>query len=185
MAKKTGKANDLVLFLMTVDRDKLWDLSEHKETRTLSQNAYFHRLVGLLAKGEQAAFSRKKNELIMAYGVHEFLRDKNGDLLIEYLPDNDDYKNHETKHYYPTQYGGEVRGVTVRAFLLLIGTHQYTTTDFVHLLECTRNECLGADIPIEEVETLEEKRLMQELRKRADAEKNKGGSNKPRDTGKS
>ena len=184
--KRTGKANDLVLFLMTVDRDKLWDLSEHKETRTLSQNAYFHRLVGLLAKGEQAAFFRKKNELIMSYGVHEFLRDKNGDLFIEYLPDNDDYKNHETKHYYPTQYGGEVRGVTVRAFLLLIGTHQYSTTEFVHLLDCTRNECLGADIPIEEVETLEEKRLMQELRKRADAEqKNKGGSDKPRDKGKS
>lgn len=183
--KRTGKANDLVLFLMTVDRDKLWDLSEHKETRTLSQNAYFHRLVGLLAKGEQAAFSRKKNELIMSYGVHEFLRDKNGDLLIEYLPDNDDYKDHETKHYYPTQYGGEVKGVIVRAFLLLIGTHKYKASEMMHLIECTRNECLGADIPMSEIETLDEKRLMQELRKKADAEqKNESGSNNARSKGK-
>lgn len=175
---KTGTAQDLVMFLMNQDKGKLFDLTEHKEERTLKQNAYFHRLVGLLAKGEQTAFSRKKNELIMQYGVHEFLRDKDGNLIIEYLPDNDDYKNHETKHYFPTQYGGEIRGVIVRAFLLLIGTHQYKTDEMIHLIECTRNECLGADIPMEEIETLDEKRLMQELRRKANAEqKNKGRSN--------
>lgn len=173
--KKTGKANELVLFLMNQDKEKLWDLSEHKERRSLNQNAYFHRLVGLLAKGEQTAFSRKKNELIMQYGVHEFMRDKDGNLIIEYLPDNDDYKNHDTKHYFPTQYGGEVKGVIVRAFLLLIGTHQYNAGEMVHLIECTRNECLGADIPMEEIETLDEKRLMQELRKKANEQANKGG----------
>lgn len=174
---KTGKARDLVMYLMNVDPDFLWDLTPHKEERTLKQNAYFHRLVGLLAKGEQVSVFRKKNELIMQYGVHEFLRDKDGNLIIEYLPDNDDYKNHETKHYFPTQYGGEVKGVIVRAFLLLIGTHQYKAHEMVHLIECTRNECLGADIPMEEIETLDEKRLMQELRRKADAEqKNQGGS---------
>lgn len=166
----TGKPNDLVMWLMQADRDKLYDLTEHKEKRSLSQNAYFHRLVGLLAKGETAKFSRKKNELIMQYGVHEFERDKDGKLIIEYLPDNDDYKDHETKHYYPTQYGGEVKGVIVRAFLLLIGTHQYKAGEMMHLIEATRNECLGSGIPMSEIETLDEKRLMQELRKKADAE---------------
>jgi hypothetical protein len=39
------------------------------------------------------------------------------------------------------------------------------------------NECLGADIPIEEVETLEEKRLMQELRKRAEKENGRNDNN--------
>ena len=181
----TGKPNDLVLYLMQADRDKLYDLTEHKEKRSLSQNAYFHRLVGLLAKGETAKFSRKKNELIMQYGVHEFERDNDGKLIIEYLPDNDDYKDHETKHYYPTQYGGEVKGVIVRAFLLLIGTHKYKASEMMHLIEATRNECLGSGIPMSEIETLDEKRLMQELRKKADAEqKNESGSNNARSKGK-
>lgn len=173
-----GKASELVLFLMRADREKLFELKEYKEKRTLLQNAYFHRLVGLLAKGEQAPFSKKKNELIMQYGVHEFERNKDGSLIIEYLPDNDDYKMHETKHYFPTPYGGEVQGVTVRAFLLLIGTHTYKAPEMVHLIECTRNECIGADIPMEEIETPEEKRLMEELRKYAQKNKGNGDNSK-------
>ena len=180
MEKITGKANDLVLFLMGADRDTLYDLTEHKEKRSLSQNAYFHRLVGLLARGEQSQFFVKKNELILQYGVHEFERDKDGKLIIEYLPDNDDYKRHETKHYFPTQYGGEIKGVVVRAFLLLIGTHKYKANEMVHLIECTRNECLGADIPMSEIETFEEKKLMEELRRQADAQANKSHGNKPK-----
>ena len=170
----TGKALDIISFLMgdNIDKQQLFDISPHVETkkRSLLANNYFHRLVGLLARGEDGSFFRKKNELILHYGVQEFERTKDGELVIEYLPDNDNYKNHETKHYYPTQYGGEIRGVTVRAFLLLIGTHKYLSADMAHLIECTRNECLGCGIPIEEVETFEEKQLMEQLTKRAKEE---------------
>lgn len=170
----TGKPLDIISFLMgdNIDKQQLFDISPHVETkkRSLLANNYFHRLVGLLARGEDGSFFRKKNELILHYGVQEFERTKDGELVIEYLPDNDNYKNHETKHYYPTQYGGEIRGVTVRAFLLLIGTHKYSSADMAHLIECTRNECLGCGIPIEEVETFEEKQLMEQLTKRAKEE---------------
>lgn len=167
----TAKPLELITYLMgdNIDKTMLFDLSPHKEVkkRSLLANNYFHRLVGLLARGEDGSFFRKKNELILHYGVQEFERTKDGELVIEYLPDNDNYKNHESKHYYPTQYGGEIRGVTVRAFLLLIGTHKYSSADMAHLIECTRNECLGCGIPIEEVETFEEKQLMEQLTKRA------------------
>lgn len=174
----TGKALDIVTYLMAADKEKLFDLTEHKEVkkRSLLANNYFHRLVGLLASGEDGSFFQKKNELILHYGVQEFERTKDGELIIEYLPDNDDYKKHEVKHYYPTQYGGEIRGVTVRAFLLLIGTHKYSSGDMAHLIECTRNECLGCGIPREEVETYEEQRLMEELNKRAQADKRSSNS---------
>lgn len=170
----TGKPLDIISFLMgdNIDKQQLFDISPHVETkkRSLLANNYFHRLVGLLARGEDGSFFKKKNELILHYGVQEFERTKDGELVIEYLPDNDNYKNHEVKHYYPTQYGGEIRGVTVRAFLLLIGTHKYSSADMAHLIECTRNECLGCGIPIEEVETFEEKQLMEQLTKRAKEE---------------
>lgn len=178
MEKITGNANDLVLFLMKADREQLWDLTEHKEGRSKKANAYFHRLVGLLAKGEKESFFKKKNELILHYGVQEFEREKDGSLKIAYLPDNEDYKKHEVNHYYPTQYGGEIRGVIVRAFLLLIGTHKYTSGEMAHLIECVRNECLGSGIPRAEVETLEEHELMEELKRRA--QEDKSGSNKTR-----
>jgi hypothetical protein len=170
----TGKPLDIISFLMgdNIDKQQLFDISPHVETkkRSLLANNYFHRLVGLLARGEDGSFFRKKNELILHYGVQEFERTKDGELVIEYLPDNDNYKSHEVKHYYPTQYGGEIRGVTVRAFLLLIGTHKYSSADMAHLIECTRNECLGCGIPIEEVETFEEKQLMEQLLKKAKEE---------------
>lgn len=166
---------DLMLFLMQQPLEKEWLLEEFKEKkkRSLTANNYFHRLVGLLAKGEDGSFFKKKNELILHYGVQQFERNKNGELIIEYLPDDDKYKKHEVKHYYPTQYGGEIRGVTVRAFLLLIGTHKYTSGQMAHLIECTRNECLGCGIPMEEVETFEEKRLMEQLLKSDEKQKNK------------
>lgn len=163
---------DLMLFLMQQPLEKEWLLEEFKEKkkRSLTANNYFHRLVGLLAKGEDGSFYKKKNELILHYGVQEFERTKDGELIIEYLPDNDNYKKHEIKHYYPTQYGGEIRGVTVRAFLLLIGTHKYSSAEMAHLIESTRLECLGCGISREEVETFEEKKLMEELVKRAKEE---------------
>ena len=174
MEKITGKPLDIITFLMgdNIDKQQLFDISPHMEPkkRSLSANNYFHRLVGLLAKGENGSFYQKKNELILHYGVQQFERNKNGDLIIEYLPDNDDYKKHEVKHYYPTQYGGEIRGVTVRAFLLLIGTHQYSSAEMAHLIESTRLECLGCGISREEVETFEEKQLMEQLIKRAKEE---------------
>ena len=163
---------DLMLFLMQQPLEKEWLLEEFKEKkkRSLTANNYFHRLVGLLSKGEDGSFFKKKNELLLHYGVQQFERNKNGELIIEYLPDNDDYKKHEVKHYYPTQYGGEIRGVTVRAFLLLIGTHQYSSAEMAHLIESTRLECLGCGISREEVETFEEKQLMEQLIKRAKEE---------------
>ena len=183
MPQLTGTAIDICKFLLSdnVDKNALWDIEPHKAPHSNQQRKYFHRLVCLLAKGEREKFFTKKNELIRNYGNGKFIYDKEGKPVVEYLPDNDDYKHHETKHYYPLEYGGKVqnaqgKGVVVRAFLLLEGTSSYSISDYLHLIECTRNECIGSDIPMEEVETYEEKRLMEMLREKADAEKQKNKS---------
>lgn len=173
----TGKPSDLVMYLVQADKEKLYDLAEHKEPRTKKANAYFHRLVGLLAKGERAKFFEKKNELILQYGNHELLRDKDGKLLYVLLDDNDEWKSDVEKHYYPTEYKDNFCGVDKRAFVMFAGTSTYSSKDMAHLIDCTREECLGCGIPITEVETYEEKRLMEELRKRADAQAHKSSGN--------
>ena len=176
MADFTGKAVDVVTFLMSdrVDKDQLWDLSTHKEPHTNQQRKYFHRLVGLLARGEQSTFNVKKNELIRHYGNQKFIYDKDGKPIVEYLPDDDRYKYSE-KHYYPLDVGGRIeneqgKGIIVRAFLLLEGTSKFSSKDYVALLEGTRNECLGSGLSLSEVETYEEKRLMDMLRLKANEE---------------
>lgn len=179
METYTGKAIDVVTYLMGdgVDKEQLWDLSPHKEPHSNQQRKYFHRLVGLLARGEQTTFNAKKNELIRHYGNQKFVYDKDGKPIVVYLPDDDSYKYSES-HYYPLQYGGKVenqhgRGIVVRAFLILEGTSKYNISEYIALIEGTREECIGSGIPMSEVETYEEKRLMDMLRLQANAEKDK------------
>lgn len=179
MAEFTGNALQIVTFLMGdgVDKSALWDLSTHKEPHSNQQRKYFHRLVGLLARGEQQTFNEKKNELIRHYGNQKFVYDKEGKPVVVYLPDNDDYKYMEG-HYYPLNYGGKVendkgRGIVVRAFLQLEGTSRYNIKEYLELIDGTRNECLGSGIPMSEVETFEEKRLMDMLRLQAEKEEKK------------
>lgn len=164
----TGKREAMTLFFLALrDNDTVFDLIKHKEKRSLSSNAYFHRLVGLLAKGEKSKFYEKKNELIMQYGNHELLRDKNGKAKYVLLKDDDEYKFDPMYHYYPTQYVDEFRGMQMRAFVMFQGTHEYDSKAMAHLIECTRNECLGCDIPMSEIETPEEKAMFAELQRKA------------------
>ena len=181
MAEFTGKAIDIVSFLMGdgVDKEQLWDLSPHKAPHTNQQRKYFHRLVGLLARGEEMTFNAKKNELIMRYGNGKFVYDKEGKPVVTYLADNDNYKYLEN-HYFPLNYGGKVqnengRGIVVRAFLQLEGVSKYNIQEYITLIDGTRNEAIGSGIPRSEVETYEEKRLMDMLRLKANEEsKNEG-----------
>jgi len=181
MAEFTGTALEVVTFLMNANKEQLWDLSFHKEPHSNQQRKYFHRLVGLLSRGEEKTFNEKKNELIRNYGNGKFIYDKEGKPIVEYLQDDGRYKFSE-KHYYPLDVGGRIengkgRGIIVRAFLLLEGTSKYNVTEYLELIQGTRNECVGSGIPWEEVETFEEKRLMDMLRLKANAEKNQGNIN--------
>lgn len=166
--KFTGNREAITLFILAqTDADKLWDIEPHREPRSKKANAYFHRLVGLLAQGEKAKFYRKKNELIMQYGNHEYLRDKDGKPKYVLLPDNDEYLSDPLYHYCPTQFEDEFRGIKMRAFVIFQGTHEYDSKSMCHLIECTRNECIGCDIPMSEIETPEEKEMFKELVKKA------------------
>lgn len=171
----TGTAEEIAIFLMRQeDRTKLYDISDHKEPRSDRANRYFHRLVGLLAKGEKARFYAKKNELILQYGNQELVRTPEGNPKCHYLPDDDEWKSDPLMHYKPLPYTDTFGKLKVRAFLELKGTKTYNSAEMAHLIECTRDECIGCGIPREEVETPDELRLIKELK---DASQNKGVCN--------
>jgi len=168
-----GTKSQCITYLANIkNEDRRFEIKEYKETRGAKANNYFHRLVGLLAKGEKARFYAKKNELIMQYGNHELERHDDGSLKYEILMDTDSYKSDPIKHYLPTKYTEVFRGMPMRAFCMFKGTHTYSPAEMAHLIDCTRDECLGCGIPQEEVETFEEKRIMEELRRHGEAKRN-------------
>lgn len=178
MSTFTGNREAALLYILgQQDAEMLWDIEPHKEPRSKKANAYFHRLVGLLAKGEKAKFYQKKNELIMQYGNHEFLRDKDGKPKYVLLKDDDEYKADPINHYYPTQYVDEFRGIKMRAFVMFQGTHEYDSKSMAHLIECTRNECIGCDIPMSEIETPEERAMFADLKRKAAENEQKHNAN--------
>lgn len=169
--KLTGTASQIITRLLPLvqeEPEKLFDLTDHKEQRGNKANAYFHRLVGLLAHGSGTRFYEVKNEMILQYGNHEFLRNKEGEIEFDVRPDDDRWKADPIEHYLPTNYGGEICGVRMRVFLKLAGTHTYNTREMYELIQGVRNECLGSDIPLEEVETFEERRLFYDLQNKAE-----------------
>ena len=165
-----GTAAQLITRLLPAvkeDPDKRYELKEYHEKRGLQANAYFHRLVGLLAHGNGSRFYEVKNELILQYGNHKMIRGENGKAVYEILPDDDNYKRSITEHYCPTSYTDEFRGVKMRAFVKMAGTHTYNSKEMAELIDGTRNECAGCGIPWEEIETPEEKRLFYGLQNKA------------------
>ena len=93
-----------------------------------------------------------------------------GKEVYEILPDDDKWKRSATEHYCPTEYVDTFRGVRMRAFVKLTGSHTYTTKEMAQLIEGARNECYGSGIPWEEIETPEEKRLFRGLQIKAKQE---------------
>lgn len=157
--KLIGTPKEISAELWNLPQDKKYELREFRPARTTKENAYFHRLVGLLAKGEHAPESEIKNEMVRAFGNHELVRDEDGKPVYKILPDDGKWKRDEVYHYYPTEYTDTFRGIEVRAFVILKGTRTYNTAEMAYLIACTRDECLGCGIPLEEVETPEEAAL--------------------------
>lgn len=154
-----------IQFIVDKGTDKSYEITLYAETRSKKINRYFHRLVGLLSAGEGTKLFKKKNEIILQYGNQKLERTPDGKPLYEILPDNDDYLHHPTKHYVPTDFVDDFCGVRSRAFCLLRGTHTYSNAEMVRLVELTREECIGCGIPKEEVETPEERRLLEDMKR--------------------
>ena len=68
-----GKCQDLIQYLFEQDRDKLFEIKEYKEKRSLSQNAYAWKLINEI--GNKIGKSKEKVYLQMLkdYGQHEVI----------------------------------------------------------------------------------------------------------------
>lgn len=176
----TGKANELVLWLMQADREKLYDLKEHKEKRSINQNSYYWTLVGKVAQKTKVSSTVIHNQNLRDLGL--VLR-VNDCVVPIYLPDTDEAEetalNAETYHIKPTSQVKEGNcGQVFRCYVMLRGSSSFNVDEMSALLDLMIQEAKAQGI---ETMTPSELAHMREVERNAQA--HKSGSNKPRSKG--
>jgi len=170
----TGNAEQIVVFLMgQQDKEKQWDLSEHKEKRRLTQNAYYWTLVGKVAQKTRIPSAEIHNRNLRDLGLVERM---NGSVIPVYIPDTDEAEKNallsETFHIKPTAQVKEGKDGNYRCYVLLRGSHDMNVEEFSALTDLIVQEAQAQGI---EVLTPNELAHMRELEKMA--EERRGGNN--------
>lgn len=162
----SGKAKELVFMLAKVadTDDRVFDLVEHKEKRSLSQNGYYWSLNGKVADKLRISKSRLHNQMLRDFGQMQFVGDK---CVCMEIPDTDEAEEQvieaTTYHLKPTS-GVMVGkdGITYRVYVMLRGSHEYNTKEMSILLDGLIEEAKGLGIPTLTPDQLAEMRMLGE-----------------------
>lgn len=138
----TGTAREIIDRLLGVMQnvpDKLWDIKEHREKRTLTQNAYYWALLGKMARTLRVSTTELHNRMLRDCSdlIAETFGGKKAYLL---LPDTEETEKKalasETVHIKPTaQTKTLADGIRYRTYVLLKGSHDMTVDEFSALLD--------------------------------------------------
>ena len=151
MQKITKKANEMIMFLAGQPQDSVWDLTEHKEKRSLSQNAYYWKLAGEVAK-KSIKFGANINEIhnrnLRELGLREYINDQP---LCIYLPDTEEAEktalNAESYHLKPTsQTKAGKDGTMFRCYVMLRGSHSFNTEEMSALVDLMVQEAKAVGV---------------------------------------
>jgi hypothetical protein len=139
--KMQQRANTGVKLRMEIDK--------YRERRSLDANAYFHRLVGLLADAERAALGADarsadaiKRDLVLTYGTPAM---EDGEYLFVALP-----KNVTVENYYP--YAKWINDFTAKngkvfsQYQFYKQTHTLDSLEMKRLIDGARQECFDNGI---------------------------------------
>lgn len=139
----TGTPEKLVLWLMGQEKTKLFDVKEHREKRSLTQNAYYWVLNNQLAKKLHISTSRLHN-LMLRECAPPFMIDDH--IAMQPIPDTEAAEaqvlESETYHLRPSS--GTITGkdgVTYRWYILLRGSSTFNTAEMSALLDRLIEDC--------------------------------------------
>lgn len=142
MDKFSGKANEIVLFLMgqNIDRDMVWDLQPHKEVkkRSLDSNAYFHVLCDKLRLKLGISMARCKNQLIADYGQCFYVEDEP---MVYKTNAPEDYMIEQEIIHTKCVKVTEENGKPVYFYRVYRGSHTYNSAEMAALIRGTVEEC--------------------------------------------
>ena len=129
-------------------------LKPFRKKRSLDQNAYFHKLCGLLADALKVSKPYTKNFLLNRYGQLDTLNDK----LIQFiLPDElfDEIAEWDTIHLRPTSHTMTMEnGKLYRLYYKIKNSREMNTEEFSNLIDGTIAECKDVGIPTDTPEEI-------------------------------
>ena len=145
MVLLTGDKKDMMLFLLGCEtKDTIFELSEHKEKRSLNANSYFHVLCDKLRKKVGISMARMKNQLISDYGQIVYLQD--GEQMIYKTNAPEEYMQElETIHSKCIKVNEE-KGKMSYFYRIYRGSHTYNTEEMALLINGTVEECRQLEI---------------------------------------
>ena len=121
-------------------------IKKHRDKKTLSQNAYFHKLIDVLSREMSCSFTRMKNEMIGSYGTVLSLTD----VMITVPPEI--LREWERPHakYIKTEIITNINGVKSAGhwYRLYKNVEDMNTAEMARLITGTIQECenLGLDV---------------------------------------
>lgn len=140
----TGTPQECINFLIdaiSTKPGKLWNVTEHRRKRTLSQNAYYWALIGKTARALRISTTELHNRMLRDVAdranIAETFSGKKGFLL---LPDTEETEKKalamETVHIKPTSHTRVLNdGITYRTYVLLKGSSAMDTEEMGALLD--------------------------------------------------
>lgn len=167
----TGNAEQIAVWLMRQEKTgKLFDIKEHREKRSLSQNAYYWKLLSILARKLNISNARLHNILLRDCACPFII---GGKVAMQPIPDTIeaeiDVLEATTYHLKPSS--GIITGNdgnVYRWYVVLRGSSTFNVEEMSHLLDRLIEECKQQNIETlseDELERMRQYELDQEQKK--------------------
>ena len=138
----TGTAKQLIIWLATQQEEKIYEIKEYHEKRSLNANSYFYVLQNKLAQ----VLKISNDEL------HEHLIKRYSNIIIITVPENYDITGFAK--YYDIYNEGEIKGNKVIQYKIYKPSHTMDVKEFTRLLDGLISECKEVGIETKTPEQL-------------------------------
>ena len=172
----TGNAEQITLYLMRQGKpEKLYDIKEHKERRSLDSNSYYWVLVSKLSQKLRMSCARIHNTMLRDVAPPYLI---DGRVAMQPIPDTDEAESQviESTTYHLKPSSGTIEGKdgqVYRWYIILRGSSTFNKEEMSALIDRVVAECKEQDI---ETATPTELAQMAELWEIRHAQKDKSDS---------
>lgn len=143
----TGTASEIIRFMTEPEQiqnpAQKWDVTKHREKRSLDSNAYFHVLCDKLRKVLGLSMANCKNHLIASYGQIEYMDDQP---LIYKTNAPESYMMEREEVHTKCVKIIEENGHNIYFYRIYRGSHTYNTAEMSALIKGTVEECQAQGI---------------------------------------
>ncbi len=143
-----GNVQSIVTYLLEQDRDKIFEIKEHKQKRTLSQNAYAWKLINEL--GNKLGIS--KEDL-----YKQMLEDYGQSIIVSLL---DEINPEHYFKYYKKIGKGKTNGKGFNHFRVYKGSSEFDSAEMSIFISGIVQECENVGIPTLTDEQISKMRLL-------------------------